>query len=188
MKPHTVLLAAMATTSLLALAAAPDPLPAAWVVGGPAADKFSAGVETSDAKDARGAKFLRNESADAQAWGSLTQVISAKNYLGKRLQFKARIKTEDISNYAGLWMRIDAPNRHSAAFYNSADKPIRGSTDWQERTVTLDVPPNAAVVAFGVVGSGRGQVWIDGLTLEPVGQEVPVDRFASRPLPAQPTL
>lgn len=190
MKPHYVLLAALATSSLLAIAGPPEKLPAAWTVSGPSPQKFSSGVETSDVGGVRGAKFLRNKSEDAQAWGALTQQISAQRYLGQRLQFKARIKTADISNYAGLWMRVDTPARHGAAFYNSVDKPIRGSTDWQERTVTLDVPADASIVSFGVIGSGKGQVWIDALTLEPVGRDVPVDRMSGRqrPLPDKPTL
>ncbi|MCC2961031.1 transcriptional regulator [Massilia sp. IC2-278] len=190
MKPHYVLLAALATSSLLAIAGPPEKLPAAWTVSGPSPQKFSSGVETSDVGGVRGAKFLRNKSEDAQAWGALTQQISAQRYLGQRLQFKARIKTADIGNYAGLWMRVDTPAKHGAAFYNSVDKPIRGSTDWQERTVTLDVPADASIVSFGVIGSGKGQVWIDALTLEPVGRDVPVDRMSARqrPLPDKPTL
>lgn len=190
MKPHYVLLAALATSSLLAIAGPPDKLPAAWVVTGPTPKNFSSGVETTDVGGVRGAKFLRNKSEDAQTWGALTQQISARRYLGQRLQFRARIKTADIGNYAGLWMRVDTPARHGAAFYNSVDKPIRGSTDWQERSVTLDVPDDASIVSFGVIGAGKGQVWIDALTLEPVGREVPVDRMPGRqrPLPEQPTL
>jgi len=190
MKPHYVLLAALATSSLLAIAGPPEKLPAAWVVTGAAPQKFSSGIETSDVGGVRGAKFLRNKTDDAQAWAALAQRISAQRYLGQRLQFKARIKTADIGNYAGLWMRVDTPYRHGVAFYNSSDKPIRGSTGWQERSVTLDVPADASAITFGVIGSGTGQVWIDALTLEPVGRGVPVDRMGARqqPLPDKPTL
>lgn len=189
MKPHYVVLAALATSSLLALASPPEKLPAAWIVTGPAPHKFSAGIETTDVGGVRGAKFLRNNTNDADTWGALTQQISAQRYLGQRLQFKARIRTADITSHAGLWMRVDTPTRHGVAFYNSSDRPIRGSTGWQERTVTLDVPADASIVSFGVIGAGKGQVWIDALTLEPVGRNVPVDSMRTRrPLPDKPTL
>lgn len=188
MKPHYVVLAALATSSLLALAGPPEKLPAAWIVTGPAPHKFSSGIETSDVGGVRGAKFLRNKTDDGETWGALTQQISAQRYLGQRLQFKARIRTADISNYAGLWMRVDTPARRGVSFYNSMDRPIRGTTGWQERTVTLDVPADASTVSFGVIGAGKGQVWIDALTLEPVGRNVPVDRMGARPLPDKPTL
>jgi hypothetical protein len=50
------------------------------------------------------------------------------------------VKTQDVSGWAGLWMRVDNRAGRAIAFYNSVDKPIKGSTDWQERSVVLDVP------------------------------------------------
>jgi hypothetical protein len=187
MKPHYVLAAAIAATSVLALAAAPEPLPAPWQLAGKDPKKFAAGVDQADG--VKGAKFVVNTSGDGKAWAALTQVISAQNYAGQRIRFRARVRTQDVSDWAGLWMRVDSQSRHGAAFYNSHDKPIRGTSDWQERSVVLDVPQDATVIAFGVIDSGKGQVWIDQLTLDTVGQDVPVDSMQARPpLAASPTL
>lgn len=188
MKPHYVFVAALATASLAAIAAAPDKLPAPWVITGPSVDKFSAGIDQSVVDGVRGAKFLLNTSGDAGAWGALAQQVSAQNYSGQRLRFRARVRTEDVTTYAGLWMRVDSPTRHGVAFYNSSDKPIKGSTGWQERSVTLDVAPDASVITFGVINSGKGQVWIDALALETVGQDIPVDNMPQRALPTTPSL
>jgi hypothetical protein len=187
MKPRYVLLAALATSSLIALAAAPEKLPPPWVLTGAAPAKFAAGVDQSD--DARGAKFIRSTTDDKTAWSSLAQMVSAQNYLGQRVRFRARIRTQDVSGWAGLWMRVDAQGKPSVAFYNSMDRPIKGSTDWQERSVVLDVPTDAAAIAFGVIDSGTGQVWIDALSFETVGQDVPVDHLPGRAnLPVTPSL
>jgi hypothetical protein len=188
MKPRYALLAALATTCLVALAAAPDNLPAPWVVTGPAANKFVAGVDQADG--VRGAKFLRNASGDPNLWAALAQGISAQNYRGQRVRFSARVRTEDVSNWAGLWMRVDRANK-PVAFYNSVDKPIRGTTDWQKRSVVLDVATDADTIVFGVIDSGKGQVWIDSLAFEQVGTEVPVDSLPQtnkRNLPVAPSL
>jgi hypothetical protein len=116
-------------------------------------------------------------------------MVSAQNYLGQRVRFRARIRTQDVSGWAGLWMRVDAQGKPSVAFYNSMDRPIKGSTDWQERSVVLDVPTDAAAIAFGVIDSGTGQVWIDALSFETVGQDVPVDHLPGRAnLPVTPSL
>jgi hypothetical protein len=180
-------LAALAGAPVLALAAAPEPLPSAWTVSGPAPQKFAAGIDQD--LGVKGAKFLRNKTGDANTWGALTQVISAQNYLGQRIRFRAMVKTQDVNGWAGLWMRVDNRAGRSAAFYNSVDKPIKGSTDWQERSVVLDVPQDAVVIAFGVINNGSGQVWIDRLGFEQVGQNVPVDRQPIVPaLPAVPVL
>lgn len=186
MKPRYALLAALATSSLVALAAAPEKLPPQWVVAGAAPTKYAGGIDQADG--VRGAKFIRSTTDDGASWGALTQMISAQNYLGQRLRFRARIRTEDVTGWAGLWMRVDRAGK-PVAFYNSMDKPIRGTTPWQERSVVLDVPSDADAIAFGVIDGGKGQVWIDALALEPVGQDVPVDRMPGRStLPLTPTL
>jgi hypothetical protein len=184
MKPHYVLAAAVAATSMVALAAAPEPLPPAWFVAGQHPQKFAAGIDQE--AGFKGAKFLRNKTDDPNAWATLMQQISAQGYLGQRVRFRAFVKTQDVSGWAGLWMRVDSQAGRSIAFYNSADKPIRGSTDWQERSVVLDVPPEGAVISFGVNNIGKGQVWIDRLGFEQVGQDVPAD--AMRPVRALPTV
>lgn len=187
MKPQYVLAAAIAATSVLALAAAPEPLPAQWHVTGKDAKKFTAGIDQSDG--AKGAKFLANSGDDDKAWAALSQGISPQNYAGQRIRFRARVRTQDISNWAGLWMRVDSQGHPGAAFYNSQDKPIKGTTDWQERSVVLDVPQDASAIMFGVIGAGKGTVWIDQLALETVGQDVPVDSLQPpRPLATSPTL
>lgn len=187
MKPQYVLAAAIAATSVMALAAAPEPLPPQWGITGKNPEKFIAGIDQSDGF--RGAKFLRNKTDDAKAWAALYQQISAQDYLGQRIRFRARVRTADIGNWAGLWMRVDGATRGNLAFYNSQDKPIKGTTDWQERSVVLDVPTDAASIIFGVIGDGTGSVWIDQLSFEKVGQDVPVDSLGPRrPLPSAPTL
>ena len=178
MKPHYVLAAALAATSILALAAAPEPLPSNWLLGGRNANSFTAGVDQSDGF--KGAKFLSNKGDDAHAWGSLTQLISAQNYAGQRIRFRARVRTRDVNDWAGLWMRVDGADQRVQAFYNSQDKPIKGTTEWQERSVVLDVPQDAARIAFGVINAGKGTVWIDQLAFETVGQDVPVDSAQPR--------
>lgn len=187
MKPQYILAAAAAATTVLALAATPAPLPPSWELAGENPDKFAAGVDTSP--EGHGAKFLRNKTNDPKAWASLTQMIQAQRYLGQRVRFRARVRTDGVGDWAGLWMRVDAKDGTTLAFYNSQDKPIKGTSGWQERSVTLDVPADAARILFGVVGAGTGQVWMEPLALETVGRDVPVDRMPPRAaIPTAPTL
>ena len=74
------------------------------------------------------------------------------------------------------------------AFYNSMDKPIKGTSDWQTRSVVLDVPADASAVSFGVIHAGKGQVWIDALSLEPVAPEVAVNVMPKPGLSKTPSL
>jgi hypothetical protein len=54
------------------------------------------------------------------------------------------------------------------------DRPIKGSHDWTQYSIVLDVGNNATAIAFGILMSGPGAVWIDDLALDPVGTDVDV--------------
>lgn len=149
MKPHYILAAAAAAATVLALAAPPAPLPPNWSMMGQNPEKFTAGVDASP--EGHGAKFLRNTSGDSTAWASLGQTILAQRYLGQRVRFRACLRTRDVSNWAGLWMSVNAGNGNTLAFYNTHDKPVKGNTDWQERSIVLDVPADAGVISFGAI-------------------------------------
>jgi hypothetical protein len=106
------------------------------------------------------------------------------------VRFRAHVRTENVSVWSGLWMRIDTADSARTTLYNSADRPIKGTTGWQERSVVLDVPADATAIVFGVIDSGIGQVWIDRLALEVVGTDVPVDTQSTgqQKLPVTPSL
>jgi hypothetical protein len=187
MKPHYILAAAAAATTVLALAAQPAPLPPSWHMTGNNPDKFTAGVDTSP--EGRGAKFLRSKTNDPDAWAGLLQSVQAQRYLGQRVRFRARLRTEAMSKWAGLWMRVDSPEGKSLVFYNTHDKPVKGTSGWQERSIVLDVPANAGAILFGAIGAGTGEVWMEPVAFETVGRNVPVDRVPTEAaLPTAPTL
>jgi hypothetical protein len=175
MKPRYVVLAALAATTLFALAGGSiGKLPEPWLLAGQTPEHYDIGLDSAETVSGKGGKFIRNVDGVDKGWGTLMQSIAAKNYLGQRLRLQAKIKTRDVGS-AGLWMRVDKPEKMAVAFYNSQDKPIVGSSDWQIRSVVLDVPADSSLIAFGVLQHGKGQVWLDELSLEVVGKEVPVD-------------
>ncbi|NYE63802.1 hypothetical protein FHW58_005036 [Duganella sp. 1224] len=186
MKP-TLLIAVL--LAVPGLAAAADPLEN-WYLSGGAARSYQIGVDSEQTVGGQPARFIRYVQGESASYGALTQQISAKNYQGKRVRFQAQIKTREVSQWAGLWMSALRPGeKYASAFYNSQDKPITGTTDWQLRSVTLDIPQDAATLNFGVIDGGKGQVWIDQLSLEVVGNDVPVDQLPGRRPPAlEPSL
>jgi hypothetical protein len=169
MRPHILLALAAGATSVPALASlSPD-----WYFSSRETGSFLAGVDPT--ADGHLAQFLLSKTDDPNASASLSQSMPAQRYLGQRVRFRARLRTRDLSNWGGLWMRIDGKDGNSLALYNSQDRPIKGTTGWQARNVVLDVPPDAARIVFGVLGVGTGQVWMEPLDVETVGREVPVD-------------
>ncbi|GJI93428.1 hypothetical protein RugamoR57_01460 [Duganella caerulea] len=189
MKPMHVIAAALAATSLWVVAAeSTGKLPAPWYVGGGTPSSYQAGIDSVETTSGKGSKFLRYVQGEGKSFTTLSQGVSAQRYLGQRVRFQARVKSRDVSVWAGLWMQVSGPTPAKLAFYNSQDKPITGTTDWQTRSVTLDVPEEATTINFGVINAGTGQVWIDELSFEVVGKDVPVDSFQRNKLPESPTL
>jgi len=189
MKPLHVIAAVLAATSLwVAAAESVGKLLPPWFVSGDQGTSYQAGIDNVETISGKGAKFLRYAQGEDKGFGSLVQVISAQRYLGQRVRFRAMIKTRDVNNWAGLWMLVQAQKRPNGALYNSQDKPIKGSTAWQVRSVTLDVPEDGTTISFGVINAGRGQVWIDELSFEVVDKSVPVDVMPPTRLPETPIL
>ena len=150
------------------------------VDGTPAYD-FIGGLDVQIKRSgARSACFLAVDvSNDDQArW---TQRFKADKWRGKRVRFSAYLKSHQIGEWAGLWMRVDTDTRQSYAFDDSEDRSLTGTTDWTLFEVVLDVPENAAVIFLGAHMFGRGQVWMDDCAFEEVGDDVPAtDKYRLR--------
>ncbi len=99
---------------------------------------------------------------------SIAQGVAADAYRGKRLKWSGWVKTVNASGSdVGLWMRVDAPNA-TTAFDNMSNRPLRGTQDWQQVSVVLDVAQNAIGIALGCVLSQQGTLLIDDAKRTPV--------------------
>ncbi|MDZ4850494.1 MAG: M56 family metallopeptidase [Pirellulaceae bacterium] len=102
-------------------------------------------------------------------FGTYTQGVSAKQYLGKRIRWTGMLKTENAKS-AGLWMRIDGDQKEPLGFDNMGDRAVKGTTAWAQHAVILDVPKTASEIYFGFLNSGTGTVWGDAFELTIVGE------------------
>jgi hypothetical protein len=116
------------------------------------------------------------------------QQISASDYLGKRVRLRAWVRSQDVEAWAGMWMRVDK-DQTMLAFDNMQNRPIKGTQSWRQCEVVLDVPNDATGIFFGVLLSGPGEIWINDVSFEVVGKEVPVTSQLpqAHTLPARPT-
>lgn len=158
--------------------AAADGVPAGWrfpSAGGK--PEFSAAVDAAVVHGGHGSVRIRSlqEVLPEDAAGILLQGLRADAWRGRRLRLSGWLRSRDIaaSGFGGLWMRIDGPGQALLGFDNMADRGVRGTTDWQQYQVVLDVPLNAAGIALGALLQGRGTLWADDLKLEAVGNDVP---------------
>jgi hypothetical protein len=87
-----------------------------------------------------------------------------------RVRLRGYARVSDLSGWAGLLMRIEAPTMR--AFDNMIGRPFRGTADWARADVVLDVPADAFAIYVGAVVVGSGTVWLDDFQLDSVPRSV----------------
>jgi hypothetical protein len=80
------------------------------------------------------------------------------DFAGQSIQLRAFVRTEDVSDQVGLWMREDVGSR-SVAFDNMQDQNIHGTNDWKEYSITLPLRAEAEQLYFGFLLAGTGKAW-----------------------------
>jgi hypothetical protein len=145
-------------------------LPLGWIVAGDSPTKYEMGIDKGSAQDGTNAATIKSTEASISGFGTLMQMCKAGQYAGKKIKMSGSVKSSQVANWAGLWLRVDqSGSTQSLAFDNMQDRPIKGNTDWKKYEIVLDVPANASNLAFGALLSGTGQIWFDNITFEVVG-------------------
>lgn len=167
-------------------------LPKGWIHAGTAPDSYAMGVDAAAAYDGHTSiAVLAKPSADSTKFGTAMQIIDSQNYRGKRIRFRAVVRSQNVSDWAGLWMRIDGTDKKMLQFDNMHDRPIRGTTDWTTHDIVLDVPRDSVDIAFGVLLAGSGDVWLAEPELTDVDSSTPTTNLKPMEGPQlskQPTL
>jgi hypothetical protein len=146
-------------------------VPQGWHLAGSKPESYEAGTDSQAAYNDRPSAYLKSTEAVSNGFGTLMQQFAADKYAGKRLRLSAFVKSDDVKDWAGLWMRVDKGSQ-SVAFDNMEDRSIKGTTGWQRYQVVLDVPQDATGIFFGVLLAGSGQVWLNDVKFEVVGSDV----------------
>lgn len=119
-----------------------------------------------------------NKNIPEGVFGTARRTLGNINqYKGSRLQLSGYIKTEDVSGWTGLWLRIDGVGRdNSLGFDNMQDRAPSGTTDWQRFELVLDVPADVGIrdIYYGFLLFGSGKAWVDNIQFDVVGVDVPV--------------
>jgi hypothetical protein len=144
-----------------------------WFMAGSDPQDYELGTDTNAVHNGKNSGYLKAKVAEPRGFGTMMQMFKANDYLNKRMRFSAFVKSEGIEAWAGLWMRIDGPQQGSLGFDNMQNRPIKGTTDWHEYEVVLDVPQESVAIALGILLSGKGQAWVSEVQFEEVGADVP---------------
>jgi hypothetical protein len=170
----------LGTIGLSCLVAATTTPPPHWFISGESAQamkEYSGAIDHSNAYEGSGSGLLKSIS-DAAHDGTLAQVSSAAAYRGKRLKMSAFLRSNEVAQRAGLWIRADDVNGTTVAFRNcfsplAPQSFVVGNTEWRAVEISIDVPDDAVTLSYGVQLIGTGEVWIDSVAFDVIGPADP---------------
>jgi len=146
-----------------------------WFLTGSNPQDYKVGIDSKVKMSGEGSGYLKSVVAkpDPKGFGTLMREFEGKEYLGKRVRMSGYVKAEGVEQSAGLWMRVDGVGQRMLGFDNMDNRPIKGTRDWKKYEIVLDVPTDSVDIAFGILLSGKGLVWLDNIQFEFVGSNVP---------------
>ena len=141
-----------------------------WILAGSKPGSYEIGIE-KDANRNENVGYLKSVDKTIDGFGTIMQSFEPLDYLGKMVKLKGKIKSENINDWAGMWMRVDGQmqkngRREVLAFDNMQSRPIKGTSEWKEYIIVLEVPEQSTNLSYGVLLSGTGNIWLDDFRFE----------------------
>jgi hypothetical protein len=162
--------------------------PAGWALAGLYTKDYVAGVDTTACYQGHPCAYLKSENpVSASSYSGLVQTFDADRFRGKRVRFSGFLRTEAVTGRAGLYLRIDGPDRewkNALAVDLMDDRPVKATTPWTHYETVLDVGPTASQITLGTLLHGTGKVWLAAFRFEEVDTTVST---TGRPRPLMPT-
>ena len=140
------------------------------------------------AREGRCSVRIEDVPSATREFASLGQGVAPGAAAGHRLTLTGYIRTREVSDgYAGLWLRVDGRRGSVLGLENMHEGGASGTHDWRRFEVSIPVVPNAARVVFGVIMTGSGTAWFDGLSLD-VDDTVDVPPYPEVAPPPRPVV
>lgn len=109
-------------------------------------------------------RSIRDDPAIPQSF--LYQVVDATQYRGKRLTFRAAVRTDvALGNWARLLVRIHKEDGGTSFRDDMGNHPITSAT-WAFYEIHAPVGVDARDIEFGMQLVGRGAAWIDSISMD----------------------
>lgn len=156
--------------------------PAGWHKNGANAEAYHVGVDQLQSWGGMPSAYAESKpSTPENSFGGMMQTTAAETYKNQRVKLSGWVRTEDAKQGGHLWLRIDGKSPADILGFDNMNKRApQGTTDWHEYSVVLDVPPEATTLNYGFFVEGKGKMWVNGLTLQPVAADVPTTNLAAK--------
>lgn len=121
---------------------------------------------------------LRCVVKDPGGFGAQVQRFEPGSFRRHRVRFSGMLRAEDVTGWAGLWMRVDGDGspstKRTLAFYNNQDRGLTGTTGWVRQDAVLDVADEGTGILIGAILSGSGSLYVADFHVDIVGSDVPL--------------
>lgn len=142
-----------------------------WTKTGSKANSYEVGLDDAATKKGNKCAYIKSIKSNIRGFGAIMQKCEAKLYLGKQIKMTGFLKTESVTNWSGMWLRVDSKYGGKVlSFDNMQNRSIKGSTDWTKCEIILNVPQESSTLNFGVLLDGVGKVWFDKITFDVLGE------------------
>ena len=122
---------------------------------------------------------VERQPGSAQNFSGVTLTLPV-DFGGSRVQLSGFVRTEDVTGFAAIWMRLDGGSG-ALAFDSMQNLNLHGTADWKEYTISVPVHPDGRILYFGFLLSGAGKAWADDLHLlvdgKPIAEVPKVERL-----------
>jgi len=137
-----------------------------WFISGTSPDSYTAKPDNSTSHHGQKCVLLESVKNTDDGFATVMQYCSANDFLGKKIKMTGYIKPENVTDWSGMWLRIDDRERNSLAFDNMQDRPVTGTSDWVKCEIVVDVPKESIAINYGALISKTGKIWFDDVSFE----------------------
>jgi hypothetical protein len=108
--------------------------------------------------------MFSDQKATNEEFGSMMQRFPAAFLASRTVQFDGELKTENVTGWAGLWLRADGEEIPNLVFDNMQNLALRGTqAGWSRYSLQANLPDETKWLNIGIVLSGSGTIWADDL-------------------------
>jgi len=154
-----------------------------WFLTGSNPSGYEFSTDENEGFPAPSGHYYSSDSSTPNQFGTVMQYFFPEEYLGKRVKMTAWVKSKNIEEWSGLWMRIDDKDNKTVSFDNMHNRAIKNTTPWTQYSIVLDVPSDAMRLSYGILITGAGEVWVDEFNFLAVNNNVEVTDLKSKQEP-----
>lgn len=152
--------------------------PSEWFKGGNAANSYQMEIDRAS-KDGLPIYHLKSIDSLITGFGTVMNYMDPKPYLGKRVRMTGMLKTNNVKDWSGFWLRIDEKDSRLPLGFDNMhdgriDRSIKGTNDWNRYEIILDVPKESNKMAYGGIISGVGEIWFKDIKFEIIDKSIKI--------------